>query len=93
MGIGDKLDQQILEVSRLQYQFKDQVKDVENSLQKMIDRKQACILTGSVSSAFSVSVVIKASSGHVCSCEKELVVFSLLLKLLKDIPPEAFSRT
>ena len=34
-----------------------------------------------------------ATSGHVCRCEKELVVFSLLLKLLETIPPEDFLRT
>jgi chromosome segregation ATPase len=39
MERGDKLDQQILEVSRLQYQ----VKDVETSLQKIIDRKSEAI--------------------------------------------------
>jgi hypothetical protein len=33
------------------------------------------------------------SGGHVCRCEKDLVVFSLLLNLLEDIQPEALSRT
>ena len=59
--------------------------------------REISVVMGKQVSIFSVvmgkQVSIKVRSGHVCICEKELVVFSLLLKLLQDIPPETFSST
>ncbi len=82
------------------YKRKNMNYDVLQSGGQNTSCHKTSIFASSATSAFSVVIrqedcifASSASSGHVCSCEKELVVFSLLLKLLEDIPPEPFSRT